>query len=214
MKLLQLICLLRMIQVHANVDTNYYFEDTYCRCRVKKTETFWTFIDTSSMMNILLQWNPSVHNFKTTPWSTVRQSKAPHALTHIFNYTCDYNNEITRNIEYRTMVKAPLFMQPFVNDRLIHQSKDQFIYNCIENNILVFEEDCTIDDIPVIPSINIHVMTLMRDGEHPRAVAILRHPELPWYMQFIQSMFQSEVIEKARSLWKITVQNLCQCNDL
>lgn len=196
------------------VESDYYFEDRSCRCKVRKTEAFWTFIDTSSMMNILIKWNPSVHEFQSTPWSTMRQGKAPNAISHVFNYTCDFDNEITRMIDYKTMVKAPIFLQPFVSDRLIHQNKNQFIFNCKEDDLLVFKEDCVIDDIPIIPDIRIHVKTLMKDGEHPIAIATLKHQALPWYMKIVQSMLRSDIAEKAQSLWKITVQNLCQCTSL
>lgn len=211
-----LIIILTNYRVYAEdiIRLDYLFEDKTCYCKVRKTEAFWTFIDTSSMMNILLQWNPSIHNFQSTPWSTVRGSKAPHAHQKVLNYSCDYENEITRTVEYKTMVKAPIFLQTFVNDRLIHQTKQQSIFNCKEEDILIFTENCVIDDIPIIPNININVRTLMRDNSHPVATVTLTHQVLPWYMRFIQNMFEDEVIAKARSLWKITVNNLCQCSSL
>jgi len=193
------------------ITEDYLFEDPTCHCNVRKTEAFWSFIDTSNMVNILVQWNPSVYDFKSTPWSTVRESKAPNAKIHEFNQTCNYNNEIHRIIDYKTMVKAPVFLRPFVSDRKIHQTKEQFIYNCLEEGLLIFTEDCVIDDIPIIPSIEIRVQSMMSHNQRPIGIATLTHNELPWYMKFIQGMLHDEIISKAKSLWKITLNNLCQC---
>jgi hypothetical protein len=193
------------------ISNEYLLEDPTCLCNVRKTEAFWAFIDTSNMVNILLQWNPSVHDFKSTPWSTVRNAKAPHARVHELNRTCNYDSEIHRIVEYRTMVRAPVFLSPFVSDRKIHQTKDQFIFNCKEDDLLVFSEDCVIDDIPIIPDIEIQVQSVMSHNHHPVAIATLKHRELPWYMRVIQGMLHDEIIAKAKGLWKITLRNLCQC---
>lgn len=193
------------------ITEDYLFEDPTCHCNVGKTEAFWSFIDTSNMVNILIAWNPSVYDFKSTPWYTVRDPKVPASNIQEFNRTCTYNNGIHRVVDYKTMVKAPVFLRPFVSDRKIHQTKQQVIYNCFEEGLLIFTEDCVIDDIPIIPNIEIKVQSMMSHNEKPIAIATLKHNELPWYMKFIQGMLHDEIISKAKSLWKLTLKNLCQC---
>lgn len=190
----------------------FFFDLPGCRCNVNKPANSMRYLDQSLTRARIQRWDSHVSDIRVQKWVSNAEVKQFHMNTSArSNFTCASKVRFGRDVDYKISVTMPIFLRPFVSDRVVDQHKRMLVVNCEEYEGFVFEEDCLITNLPIIPSIRLTVKSVAAPSAGPVAEVEVEHDALPWYMSMVESQLQGEILDRARRLWVITVKDVCGC---
>lgn len=186
-----------------------------CSCHGTSPLQSVVYLTEDNIVDRLQRWEHKVTNIRVGPWVSTKTSGTFYApsIANTPSLQCKMSNLSQRSVDYDLPIVPPIFLRPFVGDIYAHQSKIQTLYICPTTNAFLFKEDCHITNLPIIGEIYLTVTTVLTELHPPVAHIEIHHKELPWYMSFVEPKLLAEIITKTQNLWKITVTDLCECQN-